>query len=94
MKILVVKYKCKQNYENTIVALKTALSIGAEIAYLQKPFIRNRNFSHSIFNFYWLGRLKNKEQVFTAIKNELISRIVVDNKTHLVDHPYFLVLNI
>ena len=32
--------------------------------------------------------------VLISVKKELMSRIVVDNRTDLVDHPYFLVLDI
>lgn len=92
--MLVVQHNCGRGYESTIAALETSLSIGAGIACLQESFIGNRSISHSAFNFYWPGGLRNEARVLTAIKKELVSRIVVDNRTDLVDHPYFLALDI
>ena len=92
--MLVVQHNCGQRYENTIATLETALSIEAGIACLQEPFIRNSSISHSIFNFYWPERWRNKARVLIAVKTELMSKILVDNRTNLVDHPYFLVLDI
>lgn len=94
MGMLVVQHNCGRGYESTIAALETSLSIGARIACLQEPFIGNRSISHSAFNFYWPGGLRNEARVLTAVKKELMSRIVVGNRTDLVDHPYFLALDI
>ncbi len=74
--------------------LDTSLSIGAGIACLQEPFIGNRSISHSTFNFYWPTRLRHEALVLTAVKKELVSKIIMDNGTELVDHPYFWVLDI
>lgn len=54
--------------------LKKSLSIGAEIAYLQKPFIGNTRLSYSILNLYWPGRLRNKARILIAIKKEFVNR--------------------
>lgn len=71
-----------------------ALNIRVGITCLQKPFIENRSISHNVFNFYWSKGLKNKVQVFTIIKKELVNKIIVDNRTNLVDHSYFLTLDL
>lgn len=92
--MLLIQHNCGRGYESTIAALETSLSIGAGIACLQEPFIGNRIIAHSAFNFYWPGGLRNEARVFTDVKKELVSRIVVDNRTDLVDHPYFLALDI
>ncbi len=94
LEMLVVKHNFGQGYESTIAALETSLSIGAGIACLQQLFIGNRSISHSAFNFYWPRGLRNEAQVLTAVKKELVSRIVVDKMTDLVDHTYFLALDI
>lgn len=70
------------------------LSIRAGIVCLQEPFIGKRTITNSAFNFYWPGGLRNEAQVLIAIKRELINEIMVDNRTDLVDHPYFLALDI
>ncbi len=51
--MLVVQHNCGQEYESTIMALETALSVEAGIAMVQEPFIGNREICHSGFNFYW-----------------------------------------
>lgn len=51
--MLVVQHNCKQEYESTVIALKTALSVGAGIVIVQELFIGNREISYSGFNFYW-----------------------------------------
>lgn len=74
--------------------LKMLLNIEIGIFYLQKSFIRNKSITYSEFNFYWPRQLKNKAQVLIAIKKELINKIIIDNRTNLVNHFYFLTLNI
>lgn len=50
--------------------------------------------THSAFNFYWPGGIRFDARVLTAVKKELVNKIMVENKTDLVDHPYFLALDI
>lgn len=50
--MLVVQHNCGCGYENTVIALETALNIGARMVMLQEPFIGNWELSHSAFNFY------------------------------------------
>lgn len=71
-----------------------AISIGAGIICLEEPFIRNKNIIYSAFHFYWLGRSRNKARVLTAVKKELANRIIVESELDLLDHPYFLALDI
>lgn len=58
--MLIIYYNYNQKYKNTITLLTMALNIKAKIVYLQKPFIKNKNIIYSVFNFYWLKRLKIK----------------------------------
>ena len=51
--MLIIQHNCGRDYESTVMALETALSIKAGIVMLQEPFIGNREISHSAFNFYW-----------------------------------------
>ncbi len=74
--------------------LEMPLRIGAKIVNLQQPFIWNKSITHSAFNFYWSRGLKNKTQVLTTVKKELRDKIIVDNRTDLIDHPYLLTLDI
>lgn len=54
--MLVIQHNCGCKYENTVMALETALNIEAGMVMLQEPFIGNRDICHSAFNFYWTQR--------------------------------------
>ena len=74
--MLVIQHNCGRGYESTIAALETALSIAAGIVCLQEPFIGNKSTTHSAFNFYWPGGLTAEAQVLTAVKKELVNKII------------------
>lgn len=76
------------------MALKTTLSIKVGIVILQEPFISNKEISYSRFQFYWLQKQRNNIRVMTAIKKQLIDKILVNHKKNLMNHPYFMVLEI
>ena len=50
--MLVVQHNCGQRYKSIVMALETALSIGAGIIMVQELFIGNWEISHSKFNLY------------------------------------------
>ena len=92
--MLVVQHNCGRGYESTIASLETAISVEAGIVCLQEPFLGNRNITHSAFNFYWPGGSRTDARVLTAVKKELVNKIIVENRTDLVNYPYFLALDI
>ena len=92
--MLVVQHNCGRGYESTVMALETALDIGAGIALLQEPFIGNRELAHSAFNFYWPQADKAAIRVVTVVRKDLLDKIVVEHRTDLVNHPYFVFLEI
>lgn len=92
--MLVVQHNCGQGYESTIMALETALNIGAGIVMLQEPFIGTREISHSAFNFYWPQANRKEIRVMTAVPKEFTNKIVVEHRTDLINHPYVMLLEI
>ncbi len=76
------------------MALEIALNVGTGIIILQKPFIGNRELSHSIFNLYWPQRDRTAIRIMTAVRRDLVNKIIVEHKTDLVNHPYFMLLEI
>ena len=94
MVILLVQHKCRQGYESTLIELETALSVKAGIVMVQEPFIGSRELCHSGFNFYWPERERRDIRVMTAVRKDLVDKIVVDHRTDLIDHPYFMLLEI
>lgn len=76
------------------MTLETALSIGAGIVMLQEPFIGNRELCHSAFNFYWPEGNKTEIRVMTAVRRDLLDKIMMEHRTDLVNHPCFILLEI
>ena len=87
--MLIIQHNYDRGYKSTVGLLETAISIGAGIVCLQEPFIGNRNITHSVFNFYWPGESRIEVRVLTAVKKELVNKIIVENRLDLVNHPYF-----
>lgn len=92
--MLVVQHNCRQGYESTVMALETAICVEAGIVMIQESFVGNREISHSGFSFYWPQGRRKKIRVMIAIKKDLVDKIVVDHRTDLINHPYFILLEI
>ena len=92
--MLIIQYNYGRGYKSTVASLETAINIRAGIICLQEPFIRNKNITYSAFNFYLPGGSKTEARVLTAVKKKLANRIIVENQLNLVDHLYFLALDI
>ena len=60
---------------------------------VQELFIGNREIAHSRFNVYWPQGEKKNIRVLTAVKKDLVDKIVIDYKTNLVSHPYYTTRN-
>ncbi len=80
MVMLVIQHNCGRGYESTVMALETALSIGAGIVMLQEPFIGNRELCHSAFNFYWPQGNRTEIRAMTAVRRDLQDKIVVEHR--------------
>ncbi len=94
--MLVVQQNCGKGYECTISALETALSLGASMVCIQKPFIGNRTISHSGFNLYWPtdGGNRKDVRVLTTIRKDIANEVLLDNRSDLASNPYCLVLDV
>jgi ribonuclease HI len=90
----IVQHNCRKNYAITIAALETGLNTGAEVVCLQEPYIHNE-FNHGSFLLFWpeKGEQKNK-RVLIAVRRELLNQANLEARTDLIDHPYFLALDI
>lgn len=92
--ILIVQYNCKQGYKSTVIVLETVLSVKAGIVIIQELFIDNQEISYSRFNFYWPQRKRKNIKVMTIVRKNLIDKIMVDHRIDLVNHLYFMLLEI
>ena len=42
-----------------------------------KPFIKQKAIQHNGFNLHWPGGEKKDAKIFTAIKKDLVNRVVI-----------------
>ena len=94
--MLVLQQNCGKEYECTLSALKTALSLSASMVHIQEPFIRNQTISHNEFNLYWLANRGNQRdiRVLIAVQKDIANNVILNNRSDLASHPYCLVLDI
>lgn len=94
--MLVVQQDCGKGYECTISALKAGLGLNAEVVCIQEPFLGKQAISHPGFNFYWPSGTKNRKdmRVLTVVRKDILSKVVVENRTDLVSHSYCMVVDI
>ena len=76
------------------MALETTLSIKAGIVMIQELFIGNWKISHSEFNFYWPQGERKNIRIMTTVRKNLVDKIVVDHRMDLVNHLYFMLLEL
>lgn len=72
------------------------MGLNASVVCIQEPFLGNRSLAHARFNLYWpSGTDKRKDmRVLMAVRKDILSRVVIENRTDLVSHPYCMVLDI
>ncbi len=68
--MLIIQHNCGRGYESTVMALETALNIGAGIVMLQEPFLGNRELSHSTFKLYWPQGDRTAIRVMTVVRRD------------------------
>lgn len=94
--MLMVQQNCGKGYECTISVLEADLGLDAAIVGIQEPFIGNRSISNSGYNLYWPSGTDTRKdmRVLTAVRKDILHRIIIDNQTDLVSYPYCSVLDI
>ena len=94
--MLVIQQNCGKRYKCTISALETALSLEASIIFIQESFVRNRRISHSGFNLYWPSGFEDRKdiRVFTAVRKDIVNKVIFENRSDLISHPYCIVLDV
>lgn len=92
--MLLVQHNCGQRYESLMMALEMALSVETSIVIIQKLFIGNQEISHSKFNFFWPQSERKNIRVMMAVRKNVADKIIVDHRTNIINHPYFLLIEI
>ena len=93
--MLVAQQNYRKGYKCTISAHEVGLGLDAAVVCIQEPFLGNRNISHSGFSLYWpFGTDNCKDmRVLTAVRKDILNKVITDNRTDLVSHLYCLVLD-
>ncbi len=94
--MLVIQQICGKGYECTISTLEAGLGLEASVVCIQKPFLGNRSLAHAGFNLYWPSGTGDRKdmRVLITVKRDILNKIIIENRTDLVSHPYCIVLDI
>ena len=92
--MLVLQHNCSRSGAVVHTALEAALEAGAGIACLQEPPVGKHDISHLGFLFYWPEGLREHAQVVTAVRRNIVDRVMIKACTDLANHPYFIVVDV
>ena len=92
--MLVLQHNCARTSAVVHTALEAALEAGAEIACLQEPPVGKHDISHPGFLFYWPEGPREHARVVTAVRRDIVINVVIEARTDLVNHPYFIAVDI
>lgn len=75
--------------------MEAAIERGAEVACLQEPYVgRKHTISHPGFQIRWPECTKQDTRVTLAIRNDVLSRYIFEERTDLVDSPHVQCLDV
>jgi hypothetical protein len=93
--MLVIQHNCRKAYAITIAAFEIGLTLNAAFICLQEPYIDIHSFSYLGYKIRWPEKGKNSEKrVLIAIRKDLLAKIITESRSDLVNHPYFLAIDI
>ena len=93
--MLVIQHNCRQAYPITIAAFETGLKLNAAFICLQEPYVGINSFSHPGYEIKLPEKGENKEKrVLIAIRKDLLTKVITEARSDLVNHPYVLALDI
>ena len=94
--MLVIQQNCGKRYECTIAALEAGLGLEASVVCIQEPFLGNRSLAHAGFILYWPSGTDDRKdmRVLIAVRKDILNKVIIENRTDLVSHPYCIVLDI
>ena len=93
--MLVIQHNCRKSYAITIAAFETGLTLKAAFICIQEPYVGIHSFSHPGYEIRWPEEGKNSEKrVLIAIRKDLLTEIIMESRSDLVNHPYFLAIDV
>lgn len=89
-----LQHNCRKTYAVTVAALEAGLELGVGLACLQEPYV-DMEFRHGGYQMDWpeAGSLRAR-RVAIAIRRDLLDKVIVEARTDLLDHPYFMVMDV
>jgi hypothetical protein len=64
------------------------------MACLQEPPVGKYDIGHPGFLFYWPEGPREHVRVVTAVRKDIVNKTVLEARTDLIDHPYFIVVDV
>jgi hypothetical protein len=62
---------------------------------LQEPYIEINNIAHGGYTILWPETgLRDKKRVLITIRKDLQNNLIIEPRTHLINYPYALTLDI
>ena len=92
--MLVLQHNCARTAAVVHAALEATLEAGAGIACLQEPPVGKNDISHPGFMLYWPEGPRKDTRVVTAVRRDIVDKIVIEARTDLANHPYFMVIDV
>src|ERR1700761_3257388 len=92
--MLVLQHNCSRSGAVVHTALEAELEADAGIACLQEPPGGKHDSSHPGFLFYWPEGPREHARVVTAVRRNIVDRVVIEARTDLANHPYFIVVDV
>ena len=89
-----LQHNCRKTYAVTVAALEAGLELGVGLACLQEPYV-DTEFRHGGYQMYWpeAGSLRDR-RVAIAIRRDLVDKVIVEARTDILDHPYFMIVDV
>ena len=56
----------------------------------------NQSLVHIRFNLYWPSKTDNHKDIYVLIiiKKDILNKVIIENRTDLISHPYYIILDI
>ncbi len=92
--MILLQHNCARTGAVVHTALEAALEAGAEIACLQEPPVGKHDIGHPGFMFFWPEGPREHARVVTAVRRDIVNKVVIEARTDLIDHPYFIAVDV
>jgi hypothetical protein len=93
--MLMTQYNCRKAYAIIIAAIETGIQLNTAFICFQEPYIDINSFFHPGYDLRWPEKGKKEEKkVLIAIKRDILNRVATEVRSNLVNHPYFLTIDI